>query len=293
MTQILKKLRSDSGYTQKQLAERLKTTQQTIARWESGQVAIPTPMLKDIAALFNRSIDELLGVKLRSSQRRAFKFALAKHDTPAGTLKVAFGFGEREYPISESLRDSLKDGLNLEGNEGWIAFSALDNRLVLANPAAIRTISYVCDDGEAVGFFVSPEAYRYLTAFDSPAEELGSFVAGEVQQLLEALAPGGNDEHAARDAVREELNSVRVIHSDGTERSFLLSESVAYSVSGLEYRAAIRANAFLTVFDDGNDVDFMNLSSVAVIEVPLEAYLGHLSKMAEEDGCYDDVGDEN
>jgi transcriptional regulator with XRE-family HTH domain len=45
----LKQCRTEIGLTQQQLAAMLDTTQQTIARWESGKTAIPSAILNDLA----------------------------------------------------------------------------------------------------------------------------------------------------------------------------------------------------------------------------------------------------
>ena len=56
---ILKRIRTQKGITQKNLADGLCVTQQTIAKWESG-IAIPQlDRLKEIALLLDIAIEEL------------------------------------------------------------------------------------------------------------------------------------------------------------------------------------------------------------------------------------------
>src|SRR3712207_6626153 len=95
----LKELRTRYGMKQKDIADQLGTTQQTIARWESGHTAIPVGQLKDLAVFLGCSVDELLGVEPRRDGRPRPQFAAADHEVPFGTARFVFGFGQREYPV--------------------------------------------------------------------------------------------------------------------------------------------------------------------------------------------------
>jgi len=60
-SQRLKKLRVDSSMSQKELAQRLQFSQQAVTKWEN-EVASPDPdTLRKIAALFQVSVDYLIG----------------------------------------------------------------------------------------------------------------------------------------------------------------------------------------------------------------------------------------
>jgi DNA-binding XRE family transcriptional regulator len=56
----LAQLRKRFGMTQECLAELLKTTQQTVAKWESGTAEPDIATLRDLALIFGRSIDAIL-----------------------------------------------------------------------------------------------------------------------------------------------------------------------------------------------------------------------------------------
>ena len=60
--QRVKELRIENGWTQKQLAEKLKTTNSAVCDWEKGRSQPDLKMLVEIAAVFNVSVDYLLGV---------------------------------------------------------------------------------------------------------------------------------------------------------------------------------------------------------------------------------------
>lgn len=58
---ILKELRQKHDMTQDQLAEKLSVTRQAVSRWENGE-SVPNPeTLKQLSALFDTSINHLLG----------------------------------------------------------------------------------------------------------------------------------------------------------------------------------------------------------------------------------------
>lgn len=59
--EILKELRQKHDMTQDQLAEKLAVTRQAVSRWENGE-SVPNPeTLKQLSALFDISINRLLG----------------------------------------------------------------------------------------------------------------------------------------------------------------------------------------------------------------------------------------
>nr|MBR6778425.1 helix-turn-helix transcriptional regulator [Clostridia bacterium] len=58
----LKELRTEQGLTQKQLAEKLNTTNSAVCDWEKGRSQPDLQMLTKIATLFEVSVDYLLGL---------------------------------------------------------------------------------------------------------------------------------------------------------------------------------------------------------------------------------------
>ena len=278
----LKDLRTRIGFTQKQVAQHLETTQQTVQRWESGHTEIPGSYLKDLSILLGSSIDELLGVDAKA-KRRTDGFARARHEAPWGTLKVRFGFGEREYPIDEheyaDLVGEFHSAIDLARPDSWVQFTALDNRLVFINPAFVLDIELVTDDEEAMPFFAAPEAYEALTKND--LADAGPLLKEECTKLLKHLNGGARGE-ADLDKAHERLNSLEVISGDGKAVTPYLSDDVATSVFILEGGHEIAPNTFLTVSAEGGNYRSVNLTAVAVIEVPVEAYLAHTAKDGED-----------
>jgi transcriptional regulator with XRE-family HTH domain len=279
----LKELRTRVGFTQKELAEKLGTTQQTVARWESEHTGIPVAMLKDIAVLFGRSVDDLLGVERWPHQRKAAAVAQTNHAIPWGTLAIKFAFGTREYPIDESQRGQLRravrpDDYEFKGQKGWLEFTALDNRLVILNVNSLMEVHLVSDAAEGMPHFASPETYRSLTEQTS-TEEIGPVVTQERQELIAQLAPEEPDAKKATLIAKAAMSDLRVVFADGREETFYLSQEAVTNIYILQDRLhEVGANVFLVVDEEGDEVlRFVNLSSVAALEVPLEKYLHHIA----------------
>lgn len=58
----IKELRLENGLTQKQTAEKLNTTNSAVCDWEKGRTQPDLETLKNIAKLFDCSVDYLLGI---------------------------------------------------------------------------------------------------------------------------------------------------------------------------------------------------------------------------------------
>lgn len=56
----VQKLRNQNKWTQEQLAEKLYVSRTAVSKWESGKGYPNIDLLKDVAKLFNKTIDELL-----------------------------------------------------------------------------------------------------------------------------------------------------------------------------------------------------------------------------------------
>ena len=72
----LRQLRNEKGITQNELAEKLFVTFQTVSKWENDVNQPDIPTLKQIAQIFNCSIDSLLDVDVKDSQNEIIKCSL-------------------------------------------------------------------------------------------------------------------------------------------------------------------------------------------------------------------------
>ena len=62
MYRRIRDLREDSDLTQKEVAKRLSCSQQVYSNYELGQRDIPTDILIKLSALYNVSVDYILGI---------------------------------------------------------------------------------------------------------------------------------------------------------------------------------------------------------------------------------------
>lgn len=58
---VLVKLREKKGLSQQELAERVHVTRQAVSRWERGETLPSTDLLRQLSAVFDVSINTLLG----------------------------------------------------------------------------------------------------------------------------------------------------------------------------------------------------------------------------------------
>ena len=263
----LKELRTRYGMKQKDVAEKLGTTQQTIGRWETGHTPIPAGHLKDLAVLFGCSVDELLGVERRGDERIRPEFAEADHDIPFGTARFVFGFGKREYPIDERAQRFLLrvtgEYVGLNETKGWLEFATLNNKLVFVNPDTIRQFALISDNVEEMPEIHHPEV---CLALDDEDVEIGPEVKRYVDALRETLGPDG---------VIRFVSQTEVVYHDGRSEHLLLDDEGATGVHALSvHNTSVPRNAFVVLSgEDEEEKTFVNLSQVAVLEVPLERYL--------------------
>ena len=69
MADKIKQLREQMGYTQAELARKLKLTRSSIIGWDMGLSVPSTPMVVELAKIFNVSTDYLLGLDDGASLR--------------------------------------------------------------------------------------------------------------------------------------------------------------------------------------------------------------------------------
>lgn len=97
--ETIKKLRTQKNVTQEKLAESLGVTPQAISRWESGAGYPAIDYLPDLAAFFEISVDELLGVKLSKREAR-------REEIYAMICRAEGELGYEETDLIELLREA-------------------------------------------------------------------------------------------------------------------------------------------------------------------------------------------
>ena len=146
----LKQLREGANYSQQQLASMLKTTQQTIGRWESGKAEPNLSALRDLALIFGTSVDDLLGVnpmRGKVSSTTYHLFTQGAQDGCWGHIGLKFDATPSQwFPVTAGTIDRVRGELvNIEDQQAWISFETLANKFVAFRPTAVRKI-WLLDD---------------------------------------------------------------------------------------------------------------------------------------------------
>ena len=145
----LKQLRESSKFTQKDLASMLQTTQQTIARWETGKAEPNLSALRDLALIFGTSVDALLGVDpLQKGMQTTHYHLLASEvqDGFWGHIGLKLDGSTRWFPVTASVVNRTQNKLRaFESDEQWICFSTLSNKYIAFRPSTMEQI-WLLDD---------------------------------------------------------------------------------------------------------------------------------------------------
>lgn len=271
----LKELRSGIGLTQKQLAEQMDTTQQTIARWETGKSILNVDQIRDLCVVLECTANELLGWETGAEGPLSSPFASVDSEVPYGSLHIKTSCATRQYPIGREARKALltqieaSEPLSAANKIAWLQTWSLNNRLLLVNCAYLRSFQLISDDAEAMPSFEHPEVYRALE--DWPI----TMATGKTQDRCNALAVslGGDEE------VHRLVSQVRVTYEDGSEDWCFLSDETATTwFEVLMALPNVSQNSFVQIDEEGPEVAaFANLGRVAVIEIPADRYLRLIS----------------
>ena len=145
----LKELRNSLGITQKDLAHRIDVNQQTIARWENGKTEPSLQQLRDLAMIFQTSVDVILG-RGKPISRYPKYFHLENDDTHSDYYYGEVGINLNDGDITKWYPISIKN-VNLFGNiyvdnvkeNDFIFFETLNNRQVAVSLKNITSVTLV------------------------------------------------------------------------------------------------------------------------------------------------------
>ncbi len=145
----LKELRESMNVTQQELAKALKTTQQTIARWESDQSQPDITALKDLAVFFQTSVDDLLEYSKTGKHIRSSLYAIGKAENDGFWGHVGIRVADNPsiwFPVTASTADRLEEVLaNIENVNEWVSFPTLANQYVSVHPSEVSSIRILDD----------------------------------------------------------------------------------------------------------------------------------------------------
>ncbi|MFG6577464.1 helix-turn-helix transcriptional regulator [Sulfitobacter sp. 1A15333] len=266
----LKELRLRINLTQKQLAEQMETTQQTVARWETGKTTLNVDQIRDLCMVLQCTAEELLGWETDANDVRISPFSVVSSELPYGTLQIKTAGSDREYPVSEEARKSLLTQIDAFGplNDGsasaWLFAWTLNNKLLLINPAHLMKFRLISDDVEAMPSFENAEVYRALEDWPNIT------VTGKIRRVCDALAA----RLGSKEEVYRLVSEVCITYADGSPEWSNLSEETATAWHGAMMGVeSLGQSSFTQIQEEGYyDATFANLGFVALVEIPANLY---------------------
>jgi transcriptional regulator with XRE-family HTH domain len=276
----LKQCRAEMGLTQQQLAAMLDTTQQTIARWESGRLAIPSAILKDLAIILNCTIEDILGTasKKRSMYSRSFPRLFADHHEQVslyGGLSIdiegfedfKFAIDEEHYKFISQFFDDFPETIKTE----WITLKTMDNWFLFINLRRLTYLETYDDDAQQAPAFEHPEVYKALTnqlelEEQDLSDELLQYCEEKIQEFRES-----NDRE-----IWNYYNEAIIYTRQGSEYRLFLSDfniEEFYRFSTFLHEQSDNCPRFLRFEDDTlGGLKVFNINHLAFIKVPAFAY---------------------
>ena len=283
----LKKIRERHGLTQAELAEQIGTTQQTIARWESGKAEPSLAALRDLAVCLWTTVDQLLGRKSVLEPQSTNPFAWISGDKSGywGNIGVRLPNSKFStwYPVSTSSMEQVFAELQGVETNTWISFQTLNNRMVICRPSQLQAFTFLdeAEDGVEGDWEVGPddiegwpqEVYECLEhiMWESPED------ADDTAQFSDKLIAGTkemiSEHHLDDQKLMEICVRTRIAHTDGSTRLLHVSPDRMASVMfdfdiGMEHTGSM----MLHLDDEGGDHSvFLSLDLISRIEFPLVA----------------------
>ncbi len=112
-SEILKSLRTEKGYSQAQLAQKLKAAQNTISNWENGTREPDLSTIAKLAEIFDVSTDYLLGKTAFKKPMELYEY-WGGHNNPYFEAPFDFGgFLKKERESQNISQKEVSEALNL------------------------------------------------------------------------------------------------------------------------------------------------------------------------------------
>jgi|GEM_PF-2243706 len=283
----IKKFRTKLRLTQEDLAKQLGTTQQTIARWESGKTGVPPKYLKDLAIFLGCSVAQLLESNGTSKRENVDEGSL-----PYGTIKLRFDdcLDNEEnaqiyaFPISEAERIRVLhqladyDVFESKSTTGWINFTTLDYRFIFLNANTISSVEMLSDDVEAMPAYEHEEVYKALLEIQEGvlSQSDDAPYSDALLRRCEHLMQIYNEED--EDFYRNMCIIVESIK--GQRNTYFAEDEVITDIKNIELAGKnISSGTFLNLHDEGwYRSRHFRLSSLRLIMVPLLRYYADIEE---------------
>lgn len=278
----IKKFRVAFGYTQKELAKHLGTTQQTLGRWENGDSEPKQMILKDMALLFETTIDDLLNnnpltAKLTTNRYYLFK---KKHEIDGfwGHLGIMFKGQTKHhwFPITEQtsndLYELLTESLESSVHQPFVSIHTLNNRALWVNLKKIKSIVILDDNADApIGDWdltwdgyqgYSTEIYKALE--DGLYDDLDNYSESFKKVLQDVIEKYNLDE----DGIMEKVCHTHVYSVNGSQESINVDAEYLWDIEW-HINGEFKFESHFLNLSSSEISRFRNMSQIAMISAPL------------------------
>lgn len=157
---IVKELRQEYHFTQKDLASLLRVSQQAVANWESGRSRPSIANLRDLAIIFNTSVDLLSdpNVQLKDVTCHWYSLEGKQSEVVEGGQyfwgHIGLGLPRSDYtkwyPITARTANQVVGTINNSSVDGFISIETLNNRSLYIHKQNIQHIYLLDDNADAL-----------------------------------------------------------------------------------------------------------------------------------------------
>lgn len=281
----LKMLRERHGLTQSELAERIGTTQQTIARWENGKAEPSLAALRDLAICLWTSVDQLLGRKPITPHQNTGSLTWIWGEKSGYWGNIGIHLPSRAhsiwYPISISTVEQVFAELQSVESDTWISFQTLNNRMVIVRPSQALALTFLDEAEDAVegDWEVGPDDVEgwpeevYACFAHLIWEELGDLNSND--EFSKNLISVGKSLIEKHEFDLEKLKAIcletHIVYTNGDTRKLYVSpERLASAMSDFELGVEHTRSKMLHLDDrNGDHSVFLSLDLIALLEFPL------------------------
>lgn len=178
----IRKHRNDLGFTQAELAEKLGLTYSSVSQWESGRAIPRTPVLRQLAELFDTTVADLMGedaaeAAISGTSRMVPLLGFAHMGEPCDEGNLA-----DEVEVPASIADAHPRGFMVHAQGGCMDNRFPHDALLLVDPDmepvnGQPVLAETADYGAVVRNYTRGRSTVMLTA-DSHSGEYDDILAG-------------------------------------------------------------------------------------------------------------------
>jgi transcriptional regulator with XRE-family HTH domain len=284
----IKKRRIQLGFTQKELAAKMGTTQQTIARWENENSSPSIRTLHELADALETTSSALLGHNFFGAQTTRY-YATLNNQKKKGKDELSGFWGhigilpvQKDksvwYPITEEAMQIAYT--SFQGSQIF-TMPTLNNKIIAINPKNVKRVVFSwepCDpffkDWELKWHENGIYPLEFFDILENLALSIELDDASYLENIPSRFLEGANqlmdDEKLTTKEIFEITTEIRVIYNDRKIENYTVEDYSKASMFIENITDLFENETIPLIFTtSGNEDIFIFTSSVAIIEFPL------------------------